>query len=74
MEHGDIRYQVTPEGLQALENPETRPTVEKNQSNTADPYPVGSDRQATPMTTEKSNIPDEREQRGRSPVWENQSF
>lgn len=69
--HEDIRYGVTPQRLNALENPETRPTVAKNQCNTEAPYPVGSDRQATPMTTEKGNIPDAREQRGRTPVWEN---
>ena len=72
--HGDVRYLVTPDRINALDDPETRPTVAKNQSNTEDPYPVGSDYQASPMTTEKSNIPDEREQRGRTPVWENITY
>ncbi len=74
LEHEDIRYEVTIASLNALENPETRPTVAKNQSNTEAPYPVGADRQATPMTTDKSNIPEGREQRGRTPAWENTQF
>jgi hypothetical protein len=36
-------------------------------------YPIATGTQI-PMETEKSNIPDEREQRGRSPVWENQNY
>lgn len=66
LDHSDIRYEVTPERLNELENPETRPTVDDSV-----PYPVGAERQATPMTTEKPSIPDEREQRGRTPVWAN---
>jgi len=31
---------------------------------------VGTDYQATPMATEKGSIPDGREQRGRTPVWQ----
>jgi hypothetical protein len=38
------------------------------------PYPVGVDPQQTPMQTEKDNIPDEREQRGRTPVWSNLTY
>lgn len=38
------------------------------------PYPVGNDYQQTPMQTEKENVPDEREQRGRTPVWENITY
>lgn len=33
-------------------------------------YPVGPN-STSPMTTEKSNIPDERQKRGRTPAWEN---
>jgi hypothetical protein len=38
------------------------------------PHPVGPNYQQTPMQTEKENIPDEREQRGRSPVWSNVTY
>jgi hypothetical protein len=38
------------------------------------PYPVGANYQQTPMQTEKDNIPDEREQRGRTPVYENITY
>lgn len=38
-------------------------------------YPVEPDReQATPMRTEKGNIPDAREHRGRTQVWENITY
>lgn len=35
------------------------------------PYPVGANYQQTPLQTEKDNVPDDREQRGRTPVWSN---
>ena len=38
------------------------------------PHPTGADYQPTPMQTEKDNIPDEREQRGRTPVWSNITY
>jgi hypothetical protein len=38
------------------------------------PYPTGADYQQTPMLTEKENIPDTREQRGRTPVYENITY
>jgi hypothetical protein len=38
------------------------------------PYPEGADYQQTPMQTEKDNVPDEREQRGRTPVYENITY
>ena len=38
------------------------------------PYPVGANYQQTPMETDKDNIPDEREQRGRTPVYENITY
>ena len=38
------------------------------------PYPAGADYQQTPMQTEKDGIPDEREQRGRTPVYENITY
>lgn len=38
-------------------------------------YPVGEDpHQATPMATEKANIGDSREHRGRTKTWSNQSY
>lgn len=38
------------------------------------PYPAGADYQQTPMETEKENIPDEREQRGRTVAYENVTY
>jgi hypothetical protein len=38
------------------------------------PYPTGADYQQTPMETEKENIPDEREQRGRTVAYENITY
>jgi len=38
------------------------------------PHPVGADYQQTPMETEKEGIPDTREQRGRTPVYENITY
>jgi len=70
----DIRYQVPVSGVAELPWPETRTTDQRTPCNDGDPHPVGFDYQATPMQTEKENIPDEREQRGRTPVWENITY
>lgn len=78
----DIRYEVPIFGTDTLPWPETRTT---DQIITGDPcymrhnfegqpIPTGADYQATPMRTEKDNIPDGREGRGRTPVWENVQF
>ena len=71
----DIRYRVPMGALERLPwpqtrytNPEDAPCVESA------PYPIGADYQATPMATEAAKIPDGREQRGRTPVWQNLTY
>lgn len=75
LDTGDIRYKVPMHELERLPWPETRysnpedaPCVE------SDPYPVGYEYQASPMMSEAEKIPDEREQRGRTPVWQNITY
>lgn len=65
----DIRYKVPVTG--PLPWPQTRLTRPQDGCEDADPYPVGYDYQATPMGTEAAKIPDGREQRGMTPVWQN---
>lgn len=67
----DIRYRVPINGTSALPWPETRYTDPSTPCNDVAPYTVGFDYQATPMETEDPGIPDSRELRGRTPVWEN---
>lgn len=71
----DIRYRVPMGALERLPWPETRysnpedaPCVE------SDPHPVGYDYQASPMMSEAAKIPDGREQRGRTAIWQNLSY
>lgn len=68
----DIKYKVPVTG--PLPWPETRLTRPEDGCADADPYPVGFDYQATPMGTEAAKIPDGREQRGRTPVWQNLTY
>lgn len=71
LDTGDIRYRVPMGDLERLPWPETRFTnPEDAPCEDSPPYPVGADYQATPMATEKGSIPDGREQRGRTPVWQ----
>ncbi len=70
----DIRYRVPLSRLQLerLPWPETRITSpEYSGCEDVPPYPVGCEPQATPMTTETEKIPEGREIRGRTPVWQN---
>ena len=78
----DVRYEVPVYGTDSLAWPETRNT---DQIVTGDPcqmrhdfenqpIPTGPDSPVTPMATEKGNIPDDREQRGRTRVWENLTY
>lgn len=68
---GDIRYQVPMSYLERLPWPQTRYTrPEDSPCEDAPPYPVGADYQATPMMSEDPKIPDGREQRGRTPVFQ----
>lgn len=71
----DIRYKVPMSALERLPWPQTRFTnPELSVCVPSDPYPVGSDYQATPMATEKGSIPDSREQRGRTPIWQQLTY
>ena len=75
LDMGDIRYQVPMGELERLPWPQTRFTnPELAPCEDAPPYPVGSEYQAAPMATEKTAIPDGREQRGRTPVWQNITY
>jgi hypothetical protein len=77
LDANDIRYEVPLNRLklEELPWPETRYTrPEDADCEDAPPYPVGCDPQATPMATEVARIPDNREQRGRTPVWGNITY
>lgn len=67
LDEQDIRYRVPVSGIQNLPWPETRPPCDPQ----TPPHPVGFDNQVSPMATEKDSIPDGREIRGRTRVWEN---
>lgn len=87
LEQGDIRYQVPIDGVIDYTFPETRYAFVHAPSLPVDgslpdtvnpwtgdpPFPVGS-RNVTPMITEKDNTPDDKEQRGRTAVWENITY
>jgi hypothetical protein len=66
LEELDVRYRIPVDGIKELPWPETRPGCEPG-----DPYPVGFENQQSPMETEVPKIPNEREIRGRTPVWSN---
>lgn len=75
LDESDIRYKIPLYGIESLPWPECRIAGQKfyhglyfGQMDV--PYPVVSENRS-PMETEKSNIPDDREIRGRTPVWEN---
>jgi hypothetical protein len=79
LEEGDIRYEVPMADPAGLTWPECRimpPTTTGGAWRAFPPFgphPVGE--QATiPNTTDKENIPDEREIRGRTAVWENITY
>ena len=74
LDEQDVRYLIPLNGLTELPWPQTRTTDPNTPCDPAPPYPVGFDVQATPMETEKANIPDERQQRGRTPVWSNTTY
>jgi hypothetical protein len=70
LDEGDIRYKV-PVDAAGMPWPQTRDTRSSPIAGTTyAPSEIGND-QATPMATEKDTMPDEREQRGRTRVWEN---
>ena len=75
LDTGDIRYKVPMDELERLPWPETRySNPEDAPCKDSDPHPVGYDYQASPMMSEAAKIPDEREQRGRTPVWQNITY
>ena len=74
LDEQEIRYLIPLNGLTELPWPQTRTTDQNTPCDPNPPFPVGFDYQATPMETEKGNIPDEREQRGRTPVWANTTY
>ena len=81
---GDIRYKVPIDGTSDLPYPQTRysfrnaPSLSVDGENmqppstmpTTPPYPVGPDA-STPMVTDKEGWDPSKEQRGRTPVWDN---
>lgn len=82
LDEGDIRYQVPVDGTTELAWPQTRGPVTPR---TFTPRPVDGELSGNPpwptntndthpTSTEKNNIPDERERRGRSRVWENTEY
>ena len=71
----DIRYQVPMSPLERLPWPETRfSNPEDSECQESPPYPVGYDYQASPMMSDKKSIPEGRQQRGRTPVWQNITY
>lgn len=75
LDTGDIRYQVPMSPLERLPWPQTRFTnPEDSACQDSAPYPVGYDYQASPMMSDKPSIPAGRQQRGRTPVWQNITY
>lgn len=86
LDEGDIRYKVPMDGTESLPWPQTRGQGVGDKANRVfsprpvdgalegEPqWPVGPEN-THPMQTEKDNIPDEREHRGRTRVWEDQMY
>jgi hypothetical protein len=82
LDEGDIRYRVPIDGTTDLAWPETRG---QQTPRTFSPRPVDQALEGTPqwpegpdaahpLLTEKDNIPDARERRGRTRVWENTEY
>jgi len=86
LDEGDIKYKVPIDGVDTLTWPETRygfrpyPFLSvdgegytpPSTAPDAPPYPEGPDAQI-PMETDKAGWDKSKEQRGRTPVWENQN-
>jgi len=73
LDMGDIRYRVPMGALERLPWPETRYSNPEDApcESPQDPYPIGYSHQATPMMSEAAKIPDGREKRGRTAVFQN---
>lgn len=75
LDNQDIRYSVPMGALERLPWPQTRYTSpELSPCETSEPFPVGADYQGSPMMTEKAGIPDSRQKRGRTPVYQNLTY
>jgi hypothetical protein len=75
LDTGDIRYSVPMSALERLPWPQTRYTSPQlAPCEDSAPYPIGTDPQAGPMMSEKKGIPDAREKRGRTPVFQNATY
>lgn len=75
LDSSDIRYSVPMGALERLPWPQTRyNNPEDSECEAGDPYPVGYDPSGAPMATEKAGIEDGREQRGRTPVYQNITY
>lgn len=74
LDEQDYRYRIPVNGITELPWPETRTTDPNTPCDPQPPYPVGFDYQATPMESEVPKIPNEREIRGRTPVWANTMY
>lgn len=89
LDEGDIRYAVSIDGTEGLASPETRSgytlhmprmpvtgerSYDEQEGWAGAAYPEGTDPVSTPMVTDKDNTPDNLERRGRTRVWENQSY
>lgn len=81
LDEGDIRYQIPVTGTALPLQPKTQTT---DRIVTGDPgefrhnpsvqeHPIGPD-PTHPMITDKDGIPEERQDRGRTPVWENITY
>jgi len=75
LDEGDVRYKVPINGTGEFLWPETRDIRDRGPltGTRYAPTPHGTGA-ATPMGTDKTGIEDEREQRGRSRVWEYQNY
>ena len=71
LSEGDIRYLVPVTGMTELPWPETRVTDLPTPCEDAPPYPVGFEPGSAPMETNSANVPEGRQLRGRTPVWQN---
>ena len=75
LDSGDIRYRVPMGFLDRLPWPQTRFNRPQDAPcEDSDPFPIGNDPSGAPMGTEKDSIPDGREQRGRTPVWQHLTY
>jgi hypothetical protein len=80
LDEQDIRYRVPIDGTTDFPWPETRYSLtnvpQRPVTNALPPepdYPVTKSH-VTPMETQKDNVPDDKQQRGRTAVWENTNY